>query len=189
MAKNFPSSRPKPSAARRSGGTYLLLRRQEEVPRLRRPLGGFARDDGKKPNAIALPNPAEGLAPCSVGRWFDGQAKRSGGNTGNTGNPLPQSGASDSSTISSASVYPPAAGLRRVGLAETGGNWRKPSGIEGGGKITSLVVVEFAHARPARPAMEAAMAWYGWGSPVGLAILLVGAGTSAVLIRFALLGL
>ena len=25
----------------------------------------------------------------------------------------------------------------------------------------------------ARPAMEAAMAWHGWGSPVGLAILLV----------------
>ena len=41
----------------------------------------------------------------------------------------------------------------------------------------------------ARPAMEAAMAWYGWGSPVGLAILLVGAGLAAVLIRFALLGL
>jgi hypothetical protein len=28
-------------------GPVLLLRRQEEVPRLRRPLGGFARDDGK----------------------------------------------------------------------------------------------------------------------------------------------
>jgi hypothetical protein len=41
----------------------------------------------------------------------------------------------------------------------------------------------------ARPAMEAAMAWYGWGSPVGLAILLVGGGLAAVLIRFALLGL
>ena len=40
----------------------------------------------------------------------------------------------------------------------------------------------------ARPAMEAAMAWYGWGSPVGLAILLVGTGVGAVLIRFALLG-
>lgn len=32
------------------------------------------------------------------------------------------------------------------------------------------------------------MAWYGWGSPVGLAILLVG-GLAAVMIRFALLGL
>ena len=32
------------------------------------------------------------------------------------------------------------------------------------------------------------MAWYGWGSPVGLAILLVGAGVAAVLIRFAVLG-
>ena len=41
----------------------------------------------------------------------------------------------------------------------------------------------------ARPAMEAAMAWYGWGSPVGLAILLVGAGACAVLLRFAVLGL
>ena len=41
----------------------------------------------------------------------------------------------------------------------------------------------------ARPALEAAMAWYGWGSPVGLALLLVGAGLAAVLIRFALLGL
>jgi hypothetical protein len=40
----------------------------------------------------------------------------------------------------------------------------------------------------ARPAMEAAMAWYGWGSPVGLAILLVGGGLAAVLVRCALLG-
>jgi hypothetical protein len=45
-----------------------------------------------------------------------------------------------------------AAGLRRMSLAETGGNWRKPSGIEGGGKITSLAVVEFAHARQQKPA-------------------------------------
>ena len=36
----------------------------------------------------------------------------------------------------------------------------------------------------ARPAMEAAMAWYGWGSPVGLAIALVG----AVLARVAVIG-
>jgi hypothetical protein len=41
----------------------------------------------------------------------------------------------------------------------------------------------------ARPAMEAAMAWHGWGSPVGLAILLVGAGACAVLLRVAVLGL
>jgi hypothetical protein len=41
----------------------------------------------------------------------------------------------------------------------------------------------------ARPAMEAAMAWYGWGSPVGLAILLVGGGLAAAMMRFALLGL
>ncbi len=33
------------------------------------------------------------------------------------------------------------------------------------------------------------MAWHGWGSPVGLAILLVGGGLAAVLIRFAVLGL
>ena len=40
----------------------------------------------------------------------------------------------------------------------------------------------------ARPAMEAAMVWHGWGSPAGLAILLVGAGACAVLLRFAVLG-
>src|SRR5713101_432400 len=52
--QKLPSSRPEPSAARRSGGTYSSWpRRQEEVPRLRRPprlrsgqAGGFARDDG-----------------------------------------------------------------------------------------------------------------------------------------------
>jgi len=33
------------------------------------------------------------------------------------------------------------------------------------------------------------MAWHGWGSPVGLAILLVGAGAAALLLRVALLGL
>ena len=41
----------------------------------------------------------------------------------------------------------------------------------------------------ARPAMEAAMAWYGWGSAVGISILLVALGVAAVLVRFALLGL
>jgi hypothetical protein len=40
-----------------------------------------------------------------------------------------------------------------------------------------------------RHAAEAAMAWHGWGSPVGLAIALVGLGIAAVLIRFAVLGL
>ena len=40
-----------------------------------------------------------------------------------------------------------------------------------------------------RHAAEAAMAWYGWGSPVGLAIGLVGVGIAAALIRFAVLGL
>jgi hypothetical protein len=38
------------------------------------------------------------------------------------------------------------------------------------------------------PAAQAAMAWHGWGSPVGLAIALIGAGIAAVLIRFAVLG-
>jgi len=33
-------------------GPVLFPRRQEEVPRLRRPLGGFARDDGKKWHAL-----------------------------------------------------------------------------------------------------------------------------------------
>lgn len=39
-----------------------------------------------------------------------------------------------------------------------------------------------------RHAAEAAMAWYGWGSPVGLGIALVGVGVAAVLIRFAVFG-
>src|SRR5262249_17754741 len=40
------SSRPKPSAARRSGGTFLDGASTRKVPRLRRPVGGFPRDDG-----------------------------------------------------------------------------------------------------------------------------------------------
>ena len=36
--------------------------------------------------------------------------------------------------------------------------------------------------------MEAALAWHGWGSPVGLAILLVALGVAAVLVRYAMLG-
>jgi hypothetical protein len=40
----------------------------------------------------------------------------------------------------------------------------------------------------ARPAMEAAMAWHGWGSPVGISILLVAVGIAAVLLRSAILG-
>jgi hypothetical protein len=39
-----------------------------------------------------------------------------------------------------------------------------------------------------RHAAEAAMAWYGWGSPVGLSVALVGVGIAAVLVRFAWLG-
>jgi hypothetical protein len=38
------------------------------------------------------------------------------------------------------------------------------------------------------PAAQAAMSWHGWGSPVGLAIALVGLGVAAILIRFAVLG-
>jgi len=38
------------------------------------------------------------------------------------------------------------------------------------------------------PAAQAAMSWYGWGSPVGLAIALVGVGVAAILVRFAVLG-
>jgi hypothetical protein len=44
MTKN-PSSRPEPSIARRSGGTFLAEGSSRKVPRLRRPTGGFARDD------------------------------------------------------------------------------------------------------------------------------------------------
>jgi hypothetical protein len=32
------------------------------------------------------------------------------------------------------------------------------------------------------------MSWYGWGSPVGLAIALVGVGVAAILVRFAVFG-
>ena len=39
-----------------------------------------------------------------------------------------------------------------------------------------------------RHAAEAAMSWYGWGSPVGLSIALIGVGVAAILIRFACLG-
>ena len=38
------------------------------------------------------------------------------------------------------------------------------------------------------PAAQAAMAWHCWGSPVGLAIALIGVGIAAVLLRFAVLG-
>ena len=37
-------------------------------------------------------------------------------------------------------------------------------------------------------AEQAAMAWYGWGSPVGMAIIVVALGVAAVLFRFALFG-
>jgi len=36
---------------------------------------------------------------------------------------------------------------------------------------------------------EKAMTWYGWGSPVGLGILLVCLAISGLLIRFAIVGL
>jgi hypothetical protein len=35
---------------------------------------------------------------------------------------------------------------------------------------------------------ERSMAWYGWGSPVGLGILLVSCGAAAVLMRIAIFG-
>lgn len=37
-------------------------------------------------------------------------------------------------------------------------------------------------------AEEAVMKWYGWGSPVGMSIMLVSVGVCAVLIRHALFG-
>jgi hypothetical protein len=36
---------------------------------------------------------------------------------------------------------------------------------------------------------ERAMAWHGWGSPVGLGVFLVAAGAFALLLRAAILGL
>jgi hypothetical protein len=67
----------------------------------------------------------EGMPAMLATRRCRKQPKRSGGNTGNTGNPLPQSGAPDSSTISGASVYPPGGRFAPDGLAEMGGNRRK----------------------------------------------------------------
>src|SRR5216683_4568251 len=49
---------------------------------------------------------------------------RTGGNTGKGGNPLPFSGVSDSSTISSASANASIGRLAPRRAAETGGNWR-----------------------------------------------------------------
>ena len=43
-----PSSRPEPPEGRRSGGTYFVAASAKQVPRRRRPSGGFARDDGKR---------------------------------------------------------------------------------------------------------------------------------------------
>jgi hypothetical protein len=37
-------------------------------------------------------------------------------------------------------------------------------------------------------AAKAAMAWHGWGSPVGISILLLALGVASVLGRFAVLG-
>jgi hypothetical protein len=36
---------------------------------------------------------------------------------------------------------------------------------------------------------ERSLAWHGWGSPVGLGFVLVALGVTAVLVRFAVLGL
>jgi hypothetical protein len=35
---------------------------------------------------------------------------------------------------------------------------------------------------------EKAMSWYGWGSPVGLGLFLVGLGAAALLVRLAIAG-
>jgi hypothetical protein len=35
---------------------------------------------------------------------------------------------------------------------------------------------------------EAAMRWYGWGSPIGLSIFFLSLGISACLVRYAILG-
>jgi len=37
-------------------------------------------------------------------------------------------------------------------------------------------------------AEQAAMAWYGWGSPVGMAIMVVALGVAAMLFRLAIFG-
>jgi hypothetical protein len=37
-------------------------------------------------------------------------------------------------------------------------------------------------------AEQAAMAWYGWGSPVGMAVMVVALGVAAVLFRLAIFG-
>ncbi len=37
-------------------------------------------------------------------------------------------------------------------------------------------------------AEQAAMAWHGWGSPVGMAVMVVALGVAAVLFRFAIIG-
>ena len=37
-------------------------------------------------------------------------------------------------------------------------------------------------------AQQAAMSWYGWGSPIGLGIALVAIGAAAILLRHAILG-
>jgi hypothetical protein len=55
-----PSSRPERSGAE---GPVLVLRRQEEVPRLHRPLGGFARDDGGEGGATPPPALSAWRAP------------------------------------------------------------------------------------------------------------------------------
>lgn len=35
---------------------------------------------------------------------------------------------------------------------------------------------------------ESVMKWYGWGSPIGLSIFLIGLGITAILIRWAIVG-
>jgi hypothetical protein len=42
--------------------------------------------------------------------------------------------------------------------------------------------------RNAEVATERAMAWYGWGSPVGLGVFVIALGVAAVLFRVAFFG-
>jgi hypothetical protein len=87
----------------------------------------FSRVDGSMATASRSRRTDGHAVPAVLATWRcrKDQPKRFGGNTGNTGNPLPQSGAPDSSTISGASVYPPGGRFAPDGLAEMGGNRRK----------------------------------------------------------------
>jgi hypothetical protein len=93
----------------------------------------FGRVDGsmttaprpRRTGGHAVPAPEGMPAVLATRRCRKDQPKRSGGNTGNTGNPLPQSGASDSSRYQAHRCIcrrPVCAGWAWRKLAETGGN-------------------------------------------------------------------